>query len=161
MKLYIREKVFSWGDRFFVKDAWGEDRYEVQGEVFTLGKRLHIYDMAGREVALIRQKLLSWMPVYEVYVDGELRGSVRRAFTFLRPRYTVEELGWEIQGSFMAHDYEITRGAQRVATVQKEWMTWGDSYELDIADEGNALMVLAAVIVMDCVMEDAANSANS
>ena len=43
MKLYIKEKVFSWGDKFTVKDASGRDKYVVEGEVFTWGKKLHIY----------------------------------------------------------------------------------------------------------------------
>ena len=70
MKLYIREKVFSWGDKFTVKDEYGRDKYMVQGEIFSWGKKLHVYDMTGREVAFIRQKLLSWMPRYEVSCGG-------------------------------------------------------------------------------------------
>ncbi len=27
MKLYIKQKVFSWGDKFTVKDEAGRDRY--------------------------------------------------------------------------------------------------------------------------------------
>ena len=53
MKLYIKEKVFSWGDKFTVKDAYGEDKYIVEGEVFSWGKKLHVYDRSGREVAFI------------------------------------------------------------------------------------------------------------
>ncbi len=30
MKLYIKEKVFSWGDKFTVKDASGSDKYVVE-----------------------------------------------------------------------------------------------------------------------------------
>ena len=33
MKLYIKEKVFSWGDKFTVKDELGNDKYVVEGEV--------------------------------------------------------------------------------------------------------------------------------
>ena len=53
MKLYIKEKVFSWGDKFTVKDENGNDKYLVQGEVFSWGKKLHVYDSVGREVAFI------------------------------------------------------------------------------------------------------------
>ena len=42
MKLYIKQKVFSWGDKFTVKDATGRDRYYVEGEIFTFGKKLHV-----------------------------------------------------------------------------------------------------------------------
>ena len=57
MKLYIKEKVFSWGDKFTVKDAYGEDKYIVEGEVFSWGKKLHVYDRSGREVAFIKQEV--------------------------------------------------------------------------------------------------------
>lgn len=38
VKLYIKEKVFSWGDKFTVKDELGNDKYIVEGEVFSWGK---------------------------------------------------------------------------------------------------------------------------
>ena len=59
MKLYIKEKVFSWGEKFFVKDALGEDKYTVEGPAFSIGKKLYIYDMFGRELAFIQQQLFT------------------------------------------------------------------------------------------------------
>ena len=38
MKLYIKEKVFSWYDQFSVTNNWGEERYYVEGELFSFGK---------------------------------------------------------------------------------------------------------------------------
>ena len=70
MKLYIKQKVFSWGDQFTIKDANGTDRYFVEGEIFSLGKKFHVYDHAHREKAYIQQELLTWMPRYSVYSDG-------------------------------------------------------------------------------------------
>lgn len=35
MKLYIKQKVFSWSDLFTVKDSYGADRYYVEGELFS------------------------------------------------------------------------------------------------------------------------------
>ena len=58
MKLYIKEKVFSWGDKFTVKDAYGEDKYIVEGEVFSWGKKLHVYDRLGRESCNIAISIL-------------------------------------------------------------------------------------------------------
>ena len=71
MQLYIKQKVFSWGDRFTVWDAHGEERYYVQGGIFTWGKKLHVYDCHDREVAFIQQRLLTFLPRYTVSVDGE------------------------------------------------------------------------------------------
>ena len=159
MKLYIREKVFSWGDKFTVKDACGNDKYIVQGEVFSFGKKLHVYDMTGREVAFIKQELWSLLPKYYVFCNGNQVAEIKKEFTFLFPKYSIAGLGWEIHGSFMEHDYEITKGGYSIVSIRKEWMTWGDTYELDIADPGDELVALAVVLTIDCVNE--ANSRNS
>ena len=156
MKLYIKQKVFSWGDKFTVKDEAGRDRYYVEGEVFTFGRKLHVYDMQGREVAFIKQEVWSWMPTYYVFCGDRQVAEIKKEFTFLFPKYTIEGLGWEIGGSFMAHDYEITKNGRSIVSIRKEWMTWGDSYELDIADARDEIVALAVVLTIDCVMAAAA-----
>ena len=35
----IRQRIFTWGDKFDVYDAAGNTLYTVEGEVFTLGWR--------------------------------------------------------------------------------------------------------------------------
>ena len=153
MKLYIKEKVFSWGDKFTVKDERGYDKYVVEGEVFTWGKKLHIYDMTGREVAFIKQEVRSFLPRYYVFCDGQQVAEIKKEFTFLFPKYSIAGLGWEIDGSFLAHEYEITQRGCSIVTISKEWMTWGDSYELNIANPADEILALAVVITIDCVME--------
>ena len=153
MKLYIREKVFSWGDRFTVKDEWGQDKYVVEGEVFSWGKKLHVYDMQGNEAAFIRQEIWSFLPTYSVFREGRQVAEIRKEISFFLPLYSVEGLDWEVSGSFLEHDYEITKDGCPVVTIRKEWMTWGDSYELDIAESEDEIVALAVVLTIDCVVE--------
>ena len=153
MKLYIKQKVFTWGDKFTVKDINGNDRYYVEGEVFSWGKKLHVYDMNGNEAAFIQQKVFSFLPRYFVYVGDEQVAEIVKEFSFLFPRYSIEGLGWDIEGHFMAHDYEIKKAGRSIVTISKEWMTWGDSYELDIADPADEIVALAVVLTIDCVVE--------
>ena len=152
MKLYIKQKVFTWGDKFTVKDINGNDRYYVEGEVFSWGKKLHVYDMDSNEAAFIQQKVFSFLPRYFVYIGDEQVAEIVKEFSFLFPRYSIEGLGWDIEGRFMAHDYEITQNGRPIVTISKEWMTWGDSYELDIADPKNEIIALAVVLTIDAVM---------
>ena len=152
MKLYIKQKVFSWNDKFSVVDEYGNDCYTVEGELFSFGKKLHVYDMDGMEVAYIEQKLFTFKPRYHVYICGEQVAEIVKEITFLRPKYRIEGLGWEIDGDFWAHDYQITCDGQNIVTICKEWMTWGDSYELDIAEGESEIMALAVVLCIDCVM---------
>lgn len=158
MKLYIKEKVFSWGDHFTVKDAEGQDKYLVRGEVFSWGRKLHVYDRFEREVAFIKQELFTWLPRYTVTVNGRDIAQIKKEFTFFRPRYTIEGLGWEIDGSFWEHDYQITKNGLPIVTITKEWMTWGDTYELDIRNPADELIALAVVLTIDCVRESSSGS---
>ena len=130
----------------------GQDRYFVEGEPFSWGKKLHVYDMSGGEAAMIQQKVWSFLPRYLVLTGGQPMAEIVKEFTFGRPRYTMKGMDWEIQGSFWAHDYVITQHGQPVVTIHKEWMTWGDCYVLDIAQESDPIPALAVVLAIDCAL---------
>ena len=153
MKLYIKQKVFSIGDKFTVKDESGQDKYFIEGEVFSFGNKLHIYDTVGREVAFIKQELMSFMPKYGVYCGERLVAEIRKQFTFFVHKYSIEHLGWEIEGGLWDHDYCITKAGRKIVSISKEWMTWGDTYELDIADPADEIVAMAVVLAIDCVAE--------
>ena len=161
MKLYIKQKVFSIGAKFNITDGNGEERYRVEGEVFTLGKKLHIYDIRGEEVAFVQQKLLSLMPRFYVYVNGEKTAEVLKEFTFLKPKYDIFGKGWTVEGDFLAHDYAIMEAGREIASVHKVWMSWGDSYELDILDTDDEVSLLAVILVIDAVMDAGQSSYSS
>ena len=153
MKLYMKEKVFSWSDRFTVKDASGNDKYFVEGELFSWGKKLHVYDLQGMEVAFIKQEVWSFMPRFYVFIGQRQVAEIRKEFTLFFPKYSIDGLGWEIEGSFWEHEYEIRKLGRPIVTINKEWMTWGDSYELDIENPADEIIALAVVLTVDCVNE--------
>lgn len=160
-KLYMKQAVFSLRSRFTVKDESETDRYTVEGEFFTLGRKLHIYDMHGEEVALIHQKVFSFLPRFFVYVNGEKVAEIVKELSFLRPKYRIEGLDWEINGDFWAHQYEITSGPVPIVSVSKEWISWGDSYALEIVHPEDTTLALAVVLAIDCVMDQQAVVASS
>ena len=153
MNLYIKERIFTWGDKFDVCDQNGTPKYYVEGEVFSWGKKLHVYDRYEREVAFIKQELFTWMPCYCVYVGGREVARIRREFSFFRPRYTVEGLNWDVDGSFWEHNYTVSKNGRAIVDIEKEWMTWGDTYRLQIADDADEIVALAVVLTIDCVVE--------
>ena len=53
MKLCIKQKVFSWVDRFTVFDETGADKYYVEGEIFLVGKEAaSLPTLTGRETRI-------------------------------------------------------------------------------------------------------------
>lgn len=153
MKLYIKQKVFSFKDRFTVKDECGNDRYYVEGELLSFGKKLHIYDMNSNEVAFVKQKVITFMPKFTVEIDSKQVAEIVKKFTFLKPKYYIDGLGWDVNGDFFAHNYEITDNGRTVVSIHKQWMSWGDTFELDIESSSDEVIALAVVLAIDAVID--------
>ena len=153
MKLYIKQKVFAIGDKFNVTDAEGQIRYTVEGELISLGKRLHIFDSSHRELALVKQKLLTLLPRFLVLVNGQETAQIARKMAMFRSKFLVEGLGWEVIGEVLQHDYTIRDNGRTIAAIHKKWMSWGDSYEMDIADDADEITALAVVLAIDAVLD--------
>ena len=154
MKLYIKQKVFTIKDKFTVKDEAGNDKYFVEGKLLSLGKKFYIYNMEKEEVAYIEQKLMNLMPKFFVYVKGEKIAEIHKKFSFLKPKYEIVGKNWVTNGDLWAHEYNITDmdSGNQIASMHKEWMTWGDSYMLDIVDEKHEISIMALMIAIDAVM---------
>lgn len=159
MKLYIKQKVFSWRSRFTVTDENGGVRYMVVGELLTFARKLHVTDGAGKEWLFIREKLWTFLSRYELWTEGAYAATIRRDFTLFRPHYTFEGSGLTITGNFWEHDYEFLMDGVPVGSVKKAWFTWGDFYELTIDDPGLELLLLGAVLVIDSIGEEQAAAA--
>lgn len=153
MKLYMKQKVFSFKDKFTIKAEQGNDKYYIEGEFLSLGKKLHIYDMNHNEVAFVRQKILAFMPKFTVEVNGSEVAEIVKRVTFFTPKYYVDGLSWNVEGDFFAHDYIITSNDRAIVSIHKAWMSWGDTFELDITDDRDEVTALAVVLAIDAVMD--------
>ena len=155
MRFVMRQKIFALGDDFTIQDENGNDVYFVDGRAFSFGHKLSFQDMQGNELAFIQQKLLSWGPTYEIYVNGELQAVIKRElFSFLKHRFVVDVPGpddLEAVGDFLDHEYTIERNGQIVAYVTKRWLSFSDTYGVEVRDPKDAALVLVAAIVIDLV----------
>ena len=153
MQLRIKQRIFAWSDTYDIYDASGNARYFVKGEVFSLGHQLHVFDKkTNQEVGSIHQKLLTFLPKYEIVIDGRLVGTITKEFTFWKPRYRVDFRNWEVSGDFWCWNYVARRGEYEVLRVSKE-LAWSDSYVIDYAspaDEIPALMLVLAIDAANC-----------
>ncbi|MBN1816105.1 MAG: LURP-one-related family protein [Sedimentisphaerales bacterium] len=158
MRYVMKQKMFSWGDDFVIKDAEGNERFFVDGRALSIGHKLSFQDMAGHEQAFIRQRLLAWVPTYEVYREGQLYAIIKKKLlTFFRCKFTVDVPGpmdFDVQGNFTDHEYTFTCGGSTVATVSKKWFSWSDTYGVDIADGQDDVILLATTVAIDMICHD-------
>ncbi len=149
----MKQKLFTFGDDFAIRDESGADRFHVDGRVFTIGAKLSFQDVERRELAFIKQRVLAWGPTYEIYRNDSLVAVVKKElFTFFNCRFTVDVPGPDdltASGNFTDHEYVIGRGDERVATVSKQWFAWSDTYGVDIADGQDDVLILASTVVID------------
>lgn len=155
MRFVMKEKFWSFGDDFVIRDEEGRDCYLVDGKVFTLGDKLSLQDMAGNELAFISQRLLAWGPTYEIHRPGEQATVVKKElFTFFHCKFEVDgpgEQDYEAAGDFIDHEYEISSADGLVATVSKRWFTWTDCYGIEVAAGEDPVLLLAVAVVIDLV----------
>ena len=67
MRFVIKQKFFTFGDDFTIKDEMGIEHFVVKGKVFALGDKLRMYAIDGTELFYIEQKLFRFLPEYTIY----------------------------------------------------------------------------------------------
>lgn len=151
MNLYIKQKVFSWSDRYNVFDENGNPVFEVEGEVFSWGAKIHLYDLNNNELFYIKQKLMVFLPEYEIYTGDTLRAIIKKEFTLFTPRLDVQSSfgDFVIEGNFFDMDFTIMCNNLMLGEIHKEWLTFGDSYCLSIVNPENAAFFTSLVIAID------------
>ena len=149
MKLIFTQRFFSWLDSYDVTDEAGNTVYTVRGEL-AWGHLLRIYDAAGDEVGSVKERILTFLPKFEMYLKDNYLGSINKELSFFKPKFNIDCKGWRVEGDWFEWDYDIVDGAgRRVATVSKELWKWTDTYTIDVVNSEDALCALMLVIAID------------
>ena len=149
MKLLFKQRLFSWFDSYDIYNESGETVYTVKGEL-GWGHSLRIYDANGNSLGLIKEKILTWMPKFEMYQNERYIGCISKEFTFFKPRFNMDYNGWSVDGNWLEWDYHILNDAgQNIACVSKQPWNWTDTYAIDLYNPADALYVLMLVLAID------------
>ena len=149
MNLYLKQKVFSLHDKFTVYDENETPIYTVVGKIMTLHNQHSIYNTNEEEVARIHKKILALMPKFFIESPIGQEYEMKGKFAIGHEVYAIDELGWKLRGKFLEHDYTIEKDDQVVATIHQKWLSWGDTYEIAVTEDADAVMVLAVMLCID------------
>ena len=149
MRLWFKQRFFSWFDSYDIYNEDGSVAYTVEGKL-AWGHCLHILDAAGNHIGTGKERVFSLLPRFEMYIGERYVGSIQKQFTFFAPRYDIDCNGWQVEGSFMEWDYTVRSGGGcLVATISKELFHWTDTYSIDVVDPADALCALMLVLAID------------
>ena len=149
MELLFKQRLFSWFDSYDIYDEDGNPVYIVRGQL-AWGHCLKIFDTEGRKLGMVKEKLLSFLPRFEIYEDDRYIGCIRKEPTFLKPKYSIDYHDWYVEGKLTEWEYMIYgSGGEVIAEISKEIFHLTDTYILDIEDPSYALDVLMFVLAID------------
>lgn len=149
MKLLFKQRFFSWFDSYDIYNEAGETVYIVKGAL-AWGHLLRIYDASGNEIGTVKEKILTWLPKFEMYLGNRYIGCISKEFTFFKPKFNIDCNGWQVNGDWFEWDYTIRNASgQSVAVVSKELWNWTDTYVIDVYNPQDALCALMLVLAID------------
>ena len=149
MKLLFKQRLFSWLDSYDIYYEDGSVAYTVKGQL-AWWHCLKIFDPEGYEIGTVKEKVLTWMPRFEVYLGEQYIGSISKEFTWFKPKYNIDFNGWQIQGEWTEWDYTILGPMGDVlAVISKEIWNWTDTYTIDVMSPDDALYALMFVLAID------------
>ncbi|CAF2566724.1 unnamed protein product [Rotaria sp. Silwood2] len=161
----IREKIFSLGDNFKIKDEMGQDVYRVRSKLLSFGDKLALEDMSGNALIKVQQELLHLHPTFNILSarsddsDRQL-AVVKKKFAFLHQKFNIDSVygPYSLEGlDIFAHAFTLVKNGRTAAIVSKKFFSLSDTYGVEIAGDEDQAFVLALVIVLDQVLYDKKN----
>ena len=99
MKLLFKQRFFSWFDSYDIYNEAGDTVYTVKGKL-AWGHCLKIFDAAGNEIGTVKERVLTFLPKFELYLGEQYMGCISKEFTFFRPKFNIDCNGWQVDGDW-------------------------------------------------------------
>ena len=154
----MKEKMFSFGDDFFIEDESGRRAYKVDGKVLRVADTLDFEDMTGRKLVRMHGKVITVRGTIRLERPGGKDGNVKKdLINIVRDHLTLNIQGEpdiDIRGNFLDHEYEFVRGRDKIAEVSKKWFRLRDTYGVQIEQGQDEVLILAATVAVDQLCHD-------
>lgn len=161
VKLYVNEKLFSFHNRFYVKDENDLNVYDISSKIISIGDKTTIHDMNGKKIAYIEQELFHIMPNYNVYIDDNFLFKIVKKFQLFKNDYSLSN-GYRVDGNFMMLDFVVyDDNDKQIGSIKRKLFSIGDKYEIDIIDVSKKEIVLAIIVAIANDINRSQNSSSS
>ena len=87
MKMLFKQRMFSWFDSYDIYDETGEVLYTVKGEL-AWGHLLRIYDKFDSPIGCVKQRVLTFLPKFELYENDKYLGCIH-SFCIMPRKLTI------------------------------------------------------------------------
>lgn len=158
MRYHLRERAWSLTEAFLVRDDAGNPVFEIRGRFFHIGDDLVIYDVySGQELVHIKQSILSLMPRYQIYRNGQHWAEVHEQFRLFGEHFKVQgENGmvFHIDGDVWQWNFRISDAYNNVlGYVGRQLSIFRDSYAVDVIQGVDVPFIIALAVVLEMVRD--------
>lgn len=154
MKLYVKEKPFSWMGKFTIQDIHGNDKYYAEGQPMKTGHLLHIYNTEKKEVAEIQNKFSGLNPRFLVRQNGAITNQVIKKRSGFKSEIAIEGEAWKIMGSTAEHEFSLVGGYGKALLVRKLENEGEVIHEYEISNTSDEARTLATALILDCILPE-------
>lgn len=167
MELVVKNKFFSLGGSSKVLDENGKDVLIVKGKFFSITHKKFVRDLNGNLLFIVRNKYWHFIKRKALIYDAnkKLVARVIRDFK-IRQSYTIEGAQEEIKvvanGPIgFGFDNNITMGGKDIGHIKRPYVQWTDTFNVTVNDPEDAAFLVALVIAIDNIQDQAKKNNNN
>ena len=156
MKVYIKNKFWSWGGGSSVVNENKEPVFQVKGKVFSITRKKYLCDLDGNRLYTIRNKWFNWF-IHKAFIydsDNNKIATVKDKWFNVNQEYFV--MGYKdeikIQGKFFGLTTQILKNGEVIGTIRRQITFINDAFELE-ANEQDMPFLIALVIAIDNICD--------
>lgn len=157
-QLFIKQKVLKITDHYPVLDANGNEVYHVDEDFKFFGKTIHVTKPDGRQVFTITRELFHLMyRFHTVFNDGK-QITLKQKFQLFHMGIDVisNDYTLTLEGDFLSLNFEVFSKGIKVGQIYKKWLSWGDTFTIDVIDPEFEEELLALMIMVDFIRDQQA-----
>jgi len=155
----LKEKWFTLTDTMDILNGNdGKIAFRAVGKFFHLGVDMLIKDHSGATLCELKSKIISLMPEYNFYQNGEKVGEVRKEIGLFGERWAFTDTRrgqkWEVSGDFYNYEWKIHNGSDIAGQVTRERALFGDHYTVSVEAGNDMLQILCVAVCMEKYQND-------
>lgn len=161
--LYMKQKVFSIGEKYHIYDEDQNVIYHVKGQFFSIRNKMEMYQ-GDKHLFHIERKLFRFLPEYTLFSpDGDILASIKKNFTLFGGKLTIHSVygDMDVNGQILQRDFQLFKDGEEMMTIHKKWISWGDTYEITIKDNQKEAFYVALVILIDAIYHQSSQHSHS
>lgn len=148
MEFFIDAQALKDTAMTVVKDSRNQPVYILTGRHGIANDGFNLHTIDGRELGEIRQKTVGVSPKYDLLVNRQRVGTIKKMFGMWHEFVFVGGLNWLVLGNMLVNQYHIYHGVKSVTTIASVGTATNTVFKIDIEHTQDipAGLLIAAIL---------------